>query len=102
MTEGMTGGMKDFATLLETLVLTPSRNAKIAAMAAYFRATPDPDRGIDVGLGLTDPAMVASRVLEYRQELAREWGEAVGSYLPGALQALLAETLEESLQSPEE
>ena len=42
----MTGGMKDFAALLETLVLTPSRNAKIAAMAAYFRATPDPDRGI--------------------------------------------------------
>ena len=42
----MTGGMKDFAALLETLVLTPSRNAKIAAMAAYFRTTPDPDRGI--------------------------------------------------------
>ena len=38
--------MKDFATLLETLVLTPSRNAKIAAMASYFRNTPDPDRGI--------------------------------------------------------
>ena len=46
MTERMTGRMKDFAALLETLVLTPSRNAKIAAMAAYFRATPDPDRGI--------------------------------------------------------
>ncbi|GIR50969.1 MAG: hypothetical protein CM15mP60_0300 [Alphaproteobacteria bacterium] len=46
MTERMTGGMKDFAALLETLVLTPSRNAKIAAMAAYFCATPDPDRGI--------------------------------------------------------
>ena len=38
--------MKDFAALLETLVLTPSRNAKIAAMAAYFQNTPDPDRGI--------------------------------------------------------
>ena len=38
MTERMTGGMKDFAALLETLVLTPSRNAKITAMAAYFRA----------------------------------------------------------------
>jgi len=25
--------MKDFAALLETLVVTPSRNAKIAAMA---------------------------------------------------------------------
>ena len=39
-------GMKDFAALLETLVLTPSRNAKIAAMARYFRTTPNPDRGV--------------------------------------------------------
>ncbi len=37
--------MKRFAALLETLVLTPSRNAKIAAMARYFQTTPDPDRG---------------------------------------------------------
>ena len=37
--------MKDFAALLETLVVTPSRNAKIAAMARYFQTTPDPDRG---------------------------------------------------------
>ena len=37
--------MKRFAELLETLVLTPSRNAKIAAMARYFQTTPDPDRG---------------------------------------------------------
>ncbi|MGB1872447.1 MAG: cisplatin damage response ATP-dependent DNA ligase [Candidatus Puniceispirillaceae bacterium] len=37
--------MKRFAELLETLALTPSRNAKIEAMARYFRTTPDPDRG---------------------------------------------------------
>ena len=37
--------MKRFAALLETLVLTPSRNAKIEAMARYFQTTPDPDRG---------------------------------------------------------
>ena len=37
--------MKRFASLLETLILTPSRNAKIAAMAQYFQDTPDPDRG---------------------------------------------------------
>ena len=37
--------MKRFAELLETLILTPSRNAKIEAMARYFRDTPDPDRG---------------------------------------------------------
>ena len=37
--------MKRFAALLETLILTPSRNAKIDAMARYFSETPDPDRG---------------------------------------------------------
>ena len=37
--------MNRFASLLETLILTPSRNAKIAAMAQYFQDTPDPDRG---------------------------------------------------------
>lgn len=37
--------MRDFARLLETLVLTPSRNRKIEALADYFRTTPDPDRG---------------------------------------------------------
>ena len=37
--------MKRFAALLETLVFTPSRNAKIEAMARYFQTTPDPDRG---------------------------------------------------------
>ena len=37
--------MKRFAALLETLILTPSRNAKIDAMAHYFSETPDPDRG---------------------------------------------------------
>jgi len=37
--------MKRFATLLETLALTPSRNRKIEALAAYFSDTPDPDRG---------------------------------------------------------
>jgi DNA ligase-1 len=37
--------MKRFAALLEILALTPSRNRKIAALATYFRETPDPDRG---------------------------------------------------------
>ncbi len=37
--------MKRFAELLELLALTPSRNRKIAALAAYFRDVPDPDRG---------------------------------------------------------
>lgn len=37
--------MKAFADLLEALVLTPSRNAKLALLTDYFRRTPDPDRG---------------------------------------------------------
>ena len=37
--------MQAFAALLETLVLTPSRNRKLEAMEKYFRETPDPDRG---------------------------------------------------------
>ncbi|PZO83867.1 MAG: ATP-dependent DNA ligase [Micavibrio aeruginosavorus] len=37
--------MKDFAALLENLVLTPARNAKLAHMVQYFKSAPDPDRG---------------------------------------------------------
>ena len=37
--------MKAFATLLDTLVYTTSRNRKLALIAEYLRATPDPDRG---------------------------------------------------------
>ena len=35
-----------FAALLERLVFTPSRNAKIALLRRYFASQPDPDRGI--------------------------------------------------------
>jgi DNA ligase-1 len=35
-----------FAELLERLVFTPSRNAKIALLRRYFASQPDPDRGI--------------------------------------------------------
>ncbi len=35
-----------FANLLERLVFTPGRNAKIALLRRYFAAQPDPDRGI--------------------------------------------------------
>jgi DNA ligase-1 len=37
--------MKAFATLLDRLVLTPSRNGKLTLLVDYFRRTPDPDRG---------------------------------------------------------
>ncbi|MEQ1616185.1 MAG: cisplatin damage response ATP-dependent DNA ligase [Hyphomicrobiaceae bacterium] len=37
--------MQHFANLLDRLVYTPGRNAKLRLMAEYFRTTPDPDRG---------------------------------------------------------
>ncbi len=37
--------MKDFAALMDGLVLTQGRNAKLRLMSDYFAATPDPDRG---------------------------------------------------------
>lgn len=37
--------MQSFAALLERLVLTPSRNAKLQLIVDYLRHTPDPSRG---------------------------------------------------------
>jgi DNA ligase-1 len=45
--------MKAFAALLDRLVYTPQRNAKLRLMVDYFRATPDPDRGFALA-ALTD------------------------------------------------
>jgi DNA ligase-1 len=37
--------MRAFAELLDRLVLTPSRNGKLALLKAHFAGEPDPDRG---------------------------------------------------------
>ena len=37
--------MRDFADLLDHLIYTRSRNAKLKLIADYLVATPDPDRG---------------------------------------------------------
>lgn len=37
--------MEEFAELLDALTYTRSRNGKLSLIAAYFRRTPDPDRG---------------------------------------------------------
>lgn len=42
--------MKKFAAFLEHLMLTPSRNQKIAYMVQYFNEAPDPDRGYALAL----------------------------------------------------
>jgi ATP-dependent DNA ligase len=63
--------MKAFATLLDRLVLTPSRNGKLKLLADYFRDTPDPDRGYGLAalagaldLKSVKPAMLRELVLE--------------------------------------
>ena len=37
--------VKPFAELLDRLLYTPQRNAKVALLVDYFRRVPDPDRG---------------------------------------------------------
>ncbi len=45
--------MRAFAELVDTLIYTRSRNAKLSAIATYLRRTPDPDRGYALA-ALTD------------------------------------------------
>lgn len=42
--------MKEFATLIDKLSLTPSRNRKIELMADYFKTTPSPERGLALAI----------------------------------------------------
>lgn len=68
--------MKAFATLLDRLVLTPSRNGKLKLLTDYFRDTPDPDRGYGLAaiagtldLKSVKPAMLRELVLERMDEV---------------------------------
>ena len=57
--------MKAFAALIDRLIYTGSRNAKLALMADYFRATPDPDRGLALAAltgGLDIPGVKSAAV----------------------------------------
>ncbi len=57
--------MRAFAQLLENLVFTPSRDAKLAHLIDYFRQTPDPDRGWAVAAltgDLSLPSLSPSRI----------------------------------------
>ncbi len=68
--------MRAFAALLDTLVLTPSRNRKVELLVNYMRATPDPDRGLalaaitrDIDLPSVKPALVRQLVGERVDEV---------------------------------
>ena len=57
--------MEAFADLVDALVYTRSRNAKLALIADYLRATPDPDRGWALAAmtdGLDFPAVKSSTI----------------------------------------
>src|SRR6478752_7440058 len=63
--------MRAFATLLERLVYTRSRNAKLKLIGDYLRATSDPDRGWalaaltgDLDLPAVKPALIRALVEE--------------------------------------
>ncbi|CAN7338112.1 cisplatin damage response ATP-dependent DNA ligase [Pararhizobium sp. LjRoot238] len=68
--------MRAFAELLDRLVLTPQRNAKIKLMADYFRDAPDPDRGYALAaiagtltLKTVKPQVLRQLVLERMDEV---------------------------------
>ena len=63
--------MEEFAALVDALVYTRSRNEKLRLIAAYLRATPDPDRGWALAAlsdGLDFPAVKSSTIRNLMQE----------------------------------
>lgn len=63
--------MRRFAELLDRLLLTPSRNAKLKLMQDYFRETPDPDRGLalaaltgELSFAAVKPALLRALIAE--------------------------------------
>jgi DNA ligase-1 len=63
--------MRRFAELLDQLLLTPSRNAKLRLLLDYFRTAPDPDRGLalaaitgNLSFSSVKPAMLRALVNE--------------------------------------
>ncbi len=63
--------MEAFSALLDTLVYTTSRNRKLALIADYLRAAPDPDRGWALAAltgGLDFPAVKSSTIRALMKE----------------------------------
>ncbi len=68
--------MKAFAELLDRLVLTPSRNAKLKLLVDYIATAPDPDRGHaiaaitrDLDIMSVKPAMIRALAAERVDEI---------------------------------
>jgi DNA ligase-1 len=108
-----------FAALLERLVFTPGRNAKIALLRRYFATQPDPDRGLglaavtgelsfaaakpalirELAAARTDPELFAwsyDYVGDLAETVALMWPEAPTNAAP----PLLAEVVETLNSAP--
>lgn len=66
--------MHAFSALLDRLILTPSRNAKLTLLVDYFHTAPDPDRGYalaaitrDLDISNVKPALLR-RLIEERMD----------------------------------
>lgn len=69
-----------FADLLERLVFTPGRNAKIALLRRYFATQPDPDRGVglaavtgELSLSVAKPALIRDLAAERTDPTLFAW-----------------------------
>src|SRR3954466_1875261 len=63
--------MRDFSQLLDGLVYTRSRNAKLKLIGDYLRRTPDPDRGYALAAltgELNPPAVKAAAIRSITEE----------------------------------
>ncbi|MGQ2903825.1 MAG: cisplatin damage response ATP-dependent DNA ligase [Neoaquamicrobium sediminum] len=90
--------MKRFAELLDRLLLTPSRNAKLKLMADHFREVPDPDRGLalaaltgNLSFASVKPALLRALVAErmdpvlfaYSYDYVGDLAETISLVWPG-------------------
>ncbi len=100
--------MRAFAELLDRLVLTPQRNGKLRLLVDYFRATPDPDRGLalaaitrDLELQSVKPAMLRALIAEridptlfaYSYDYVGDLAETISLIWPGPSETALGANL---------
>jgi DNA ligase 1 len=105
--------MRAFAELLDRLILTPARNAKLDALAHYFASTPDPDRGYalaaitgDLSFASAKPAalrgLAQERVDEQLFALSHDYvgdlAETIALIWPAKIGANRAPTLSEVVE----
>lgn len=103
-----------FAELLERLVFTPSRNAKVALLRRYFTSQPDPDRGFglaaitgELSFTAAKPGLIrelaAARtdpvLLEWSYDYVGDLAETVALIWPAVPAAAVPPTLTEVVET---